>query len=181
MELTAREVVALFGVDERRVRKEVEHGIAGVSSPPRFRLADVLYFRALAELGFEMNAVADRKRLHAIICTAAARENWTVELGRITALNLHPIVREVSERLARFETWKRALVSDDAILGGETVFRRTRLAVRHVGAMLLRGERPDQVRADYPYLSDEDLEFAQLYARAYPAMGRPRERQAPAR
>jgi len=34
-----------------------------------------------------------------------------------------------------------------------------------------------EVREDYPYLSSEDLEFASLYARAYPPIGRPRERK----
>jgi uncharacterized protein (DUF433 family) len=47
--------------------------------------------------------------------------------------------------------------------------------------MLLRGASIKEVREDYPYLKDEDIEFAPVYARAYPRMGRPRERQAAAR
>ena len=65
--LTTNEVVALFGLDERIVRKEVEHGILGVGSPPRFDLPAVVYLRALSSLGFEMGKLADRKRLHEMI------------------------------------------------------------------------------------------------------------------
>ena len=65
--------------------------------------------------------------------------------------------------------------SDPEILGGEPVFAKSRLAVRQIGAMLLRGASIDDVRDDYPYLTDEDIEFAKLYAEAYPRVGRPRE------
>jgi len=69
----------------------------------------------------------------------------------------------------RFEAWKRTLIVDDAILGGEAVFPRTRLAVRHVGEMLLRGVAPAEIVEDYPYLKKEDLDFARMYASAKPA------------
>lgn len=46
---------------------------------------------------------------------------------------------------------------------------------------VLGGRHHDYRRVAYPYLKDEDIEFAPVYARAYPRMGRPRERQAAAR
>ncbi len=80
-----------------------------------------------------------------------------------------------SERLTdhddRFEEWRAQLVTDDAILAGEPVFPKSRLAVRHVGEMLLRGASRDEVREDYPYLSDRDLDFAVTYTRARPSAG----------
>jgi uncharacterized protein (DUF433 family) len=56
------------------------------------------------------------------------------------------------------------------------VFPKSRLAVRHVGGMLLRGASVDEVREDYPNLKDEDIEFSTIFMRAYPRVGRPRER-----
>ncbi len=47
-----------------------------------------------------------------------------------------------------------------AVLGGEPVFPNGRLAVRHVGEMLLRGASRDEVREDYPYLEAIDIDFA---------------------
>jgi uncharacterized protein (DUF433 family) len=65
---------------------------------------------------------------------------------------------------------------------GEPVFPKSRLAVRQVGTMLLRGAAPADIREDYSYLTEQDIEFAKLFALAYPRVGRPREAgQAPAR
>jgi len=69
-------------------------------------------------------------------------------------------------------------VPNEAILGGEAVFPKSRLAVRQVGGMLLGGASPKDVLQDYPYLTDQDLEFAPIFTKAYPRMGRPRESQA---
>jgi uncharacterized protein (DUF433 family) len=179
---TTNEVVALFDLDERRVRKEVEHGVLGASSPPRFDLSAVVYLLTLARIGFEVTVVEDRKKLYAqIIRTIAAQKALTVALSPIMELKLGPVIRDATEQIQRFVAWKQRLVTDDRVLAGEPVFPGSRLAVRHVGGMLLRGASIDEIRDDYPYLSNDDLEFASTFARAYPPIGRPRERQAPAR
>ena len=67
-----------------------------------------------------------------------------------------------TEKLARFEAWKRTR-ADEKVLGGEPTFRGSRLGVRNVGGMLLRGAPPEEIREDYPYLVDEDIEFAPLF------------------
>jgi uncharacterized protein (DUF433 family) len=179
---TTNEVVALFDVDERRVRKEVENGVLDGSSPPRFALAAIVYLLTLGRIGFEMNAVDDRKKLYALILRGVTKvKSPTIALSPIVDLKLGDLLRDVTDRIDRFVAWKRSLVIDAHVLGGEAVFPRTRLAVRHVGGMLLRGASADEVREDYPYLDEEDLEFASMYARAYPPIGRPRGREAPAR
>jgi uncharacterized protein (DUF433 family) len=61
-------------------------------------------------------------------------------------------------------------------LGGEPVFPKSRLAVRQVGALAERGESTETILADSPYLTARDVEFEKLFARAYPRVGRPRER-----
>jgi uncharacterized protein (DUF433 family) len=180
--LTAAEVSALVDLDEGRVRKEVEYGLFGSASPPRFSLADAVYLRALAVLGVQLG-VDDRVKLHHIIGKAMAspKPPAKIDLGPVLEMKLAPMADEVRGRLARFETWKRKLVVDENMLGGDPVFPKSRLAVRHVGGMLLRGAPVRGIREDYPYLKDEDIEFAPVFVRAYPRMGRPRERQAPAR
>jgi uncharacterized protein (DUF433 family) len=75
---------------------------------------------------------------------------------------------------ARTDLYKRGLariVSDNKI-GGEPVFRGTRLAIRHVGGMHLNGEPTERILEDYPDLSAEDVEFAALYTAANPTVGR---------
>jgi uncharacterized protein (DUF433 family) len=81
------------------------------------------------------------------------------------------------DEAARTDLYKNGLakiVSDKKILGGEPVFRGTRLSVRHVGGMRLNGEPMERILEDYPDLSAEDIEFAALYTAANPAAGRTR-------
>jgi uncharacterized protein (DUF433 family) len=178
--ITTNEAVALFGFDERWVRKEVEHGVLGAERPPRFDLAALVYLRSVMELGFEIGAVEDRKRLYGLISAAihGHRHPDVVRLSAIAELHIGRMLEETETRATRFDAWKRRLVVDERILGGEPVFPKSRLAVRHVGGMRLKGTPAAEIREDYPYLKDEDIEFAALYAQANPRMGRPRERQA---
>jgi uncharacterized protein (DUF433 family) len=174
--LTTNEVVALFGLDARRVRKEVEYGLFGGSSPPRFDLTATVYLCTVFELGFELGAVEDRKKLYALIANAMKKPKRPeiVELSPVADLKIGHVVGEVEDRAGRFEAWKRKLVTDDRILGGEPVFPRSRLSVRYIGGLLIQGTAPAEIREDYPYLKDEDIEFAKMYALAYPPIGRPR-------
>jgi hypothetical protein len=61
-------------------------------------------------------------------------------------------------------------------MAGERVFPGSRLTVRHVGELLERGDSPNDLLEDYPELSPQDLEFSQLFVKAYPRAGRPRVR-----
>lgn len=181
--LTTNEVVALFNLEERRVRKEVEHGVL---ESPRFALPAILYLRTVDRIGFQMTAVDDKKRLYGLIVRAL--ETMTsrvleeislrIQLSDIAELRLAALLDDVTEKVNRFEEWKRRLVEDDAVLGGEPSFPKTRLAVRNIGGMRLRGASLSEIREDYPYLTEEDIEFAKTYTRAYPPLGRPsRERE----
>jgi uncharacterized protein (DUF433 family) len=172
--LSATEVAALAGLDEGRVRKDVENGIFPV---PTFTFADLVYFFAVALLGVQLG-VDDRRRLHGLIAAAMAapRTAPRVEFGPVLEVRLDRVAKDAGGKLARFEAWKKKLVADENILGGEPAFPKSRLAVRHVGGMLLQGAPVNEVREDYPNLKDEDIEFSTIFMRAYPRVGRPRER-----
>jgi uncharacterized protein (DUF433 family) len=178
--LTASEVAALSGLDEGRVRKEVEYGIF---AHPSFTFPDLVYFALLAVLGITLG-VDDRRKLHVIVAAAmgARRPLATAEMSPVLEVKLDRVAKDVEGKLTRFEAWKKKrVVSDAAVLGGEPTFAKSRLAIRHVGGMLLRGAAPAEVREDYPYIEDDDIEFAPVFVRAYPRMGRPREPEAAAR
>jgi uncharacterized protein (DUF433 family) len=85
------------------------------------------------------------------------------------------------KRLSEFERWKKKLVERDDILGGEPVFPKTRVAVRHIGEMARRGASVEEISSDYPSLSKQDIEFAKRYVAAHPRVGRPRAREGRAR
>ena len=122
------------------MRKDIEHGIVPRVSPLILAEVDLMYFSALADLGFQLK-VSDRKRLrenvgHALSQSARTR---VVKLSRYCVLNLDKMVHDVQSTLERFDAWKHALCEDPDILGGEPVFPNSRLAVRHIGGMVIRG------------------------------------------
>lgn len=181
-ELTPSEVAALFDLDERRVRKDVEYGVfERLKSPPRFDLAEVVYLYTVAGIGFELS-VEDRKKLYRMIAVAlAAKKPHDLALGAYVVVKLDSAVHDVEARLSAFEKWKKKLVERDDVLGGEPVFPKSRLAVRHIGEMARRGALVEEIVDDYPNLSKQDVEFAQRFVAAYPRVGRPRAREVPAR
>lgn len=181
-ELTTSEVVALFDLDERRVRKDVEYGVfERIASPPRFDLAEVVYLCTVAGIGFELG-VEDRKKLYRMIAGALrGKRPHHLELGAHVIVKLDSTVHDVEARLTEFERWKKKLVVREDLLGGEPVFPKTRLAVRHIGEMARRGASVVEIVSDYPNLSKQDVEFSQRYAAAYPRVGRPRVREPSAR
>jgi uncharacterized protein (DUF433 family) len=62
------------------------------------------------------------------------------------------------------------------VLGGEPVFKGTRLSVRHIGGMVRAGVPELEICGDYPQLSSEDIAFAALFARIRPLPERPGQR-----
>lgn len=175
LSLTPAAVAALFGLPERQVRKEAEHGIVASGRPPRVDFASLVYLRVLSLLGLDIG-VDDRRQLQKLLSLVAQQDPVpeTVEWLPVLTLKIGPVVREVTARVDAFEHWKAKLVTSPEILGGEPVFPSSRLAVRHIGALIENGESVEAIREDYPYLSEEDVHFAHVYTRAYPKIGRPR-------
>lgn len=62
-----------------------------------------------------------------------------------------------------FDDWLSTLQADPGVMGGAVTFPNSRLTVHHVGEMLIRGEDPKVILEDYPYLTEQDLEYARRY------------------
>jgi len=170
---TPTEASAFSEASVRRVHKELEHRIIeAMTSPPRLTFSALVYLRALELIGLELPVQA-RVEMFRLVAEAVRSASETVPLARLLTLDVKPVVDEMKNKVTRFQRWKKKLVTNDDIMGGEPVFPGRRLTVRRVGEMLERGESPDVVIEDYPYLTAEDLELARLFVRAYPRVGRP--------
>ncbi len=172
---TPTEAAALLDVPERRIRKEFEHGLLPKRKRPVLRFDALVYLQSLQNMEIELG-VKDRKRLLRMVRGAlrCAKIPRFIHLSGYLRLTFGAVVDGLAHRVRAFDAWKQQLVVDEEILGGEPVFPGTRLAVRNIGGLLSRDESAGQVMLDYPYLDDQDLEFAALYTRAYPRVGRPR-------
>jgi uncharacterized protein (DUF433 family) len=171
------EAAAFVKLPTKRIYKELEFKIISPVSPPaQISFAALIYLEALKDVNFEFS-VENRTILYNRLVEALEQSLPSFCIGNYFELKLNLIKTELSELIIRFEEWKKNLVSNPNIMGGETVFPDSRLTVRHIGEMLFRGELPGIVREDYPYLSEEDIEFAPLYIKAYPNVGRPKKHE----
>ena len=73
----------------------------------------------------------------------------------------------------------KVIVQDPQILGGEPVFKGTRVPVYDVAASAASGLSVAEIRKDYPSLSEDKIELAILYAKSTPPRGRPKAAAAP--
>ncbi|MGD0679516.1 MAG: hypothetical protein ABSC94_29355 [Polyangiaceae bacterium] len=82
-------------------------------------------------------------KLHDVIgkAIALATVPAKIELGPVLDLKLGPLTDEVRDKLERFEAWKKKLVSDERILGGEPVFPKSRLPYARWATRSCEGRR----------------------------------------
>jgi uncharacterized protein (DUF433 family) len=172
---TPNEAAALIEISPKRIYKEIEHHIIHSDAPNHNQLsfATLVYLRALKEINFDFS-VNYRTHLHQALQIAWKQQLATLEFGRFFTLNVGEIGQELQILIDRFEAWKARLVRNPNILGGEIVFPDSRLSVQRIGGSLERGETLEVLREDYPYLTDDDLNFARIYVKAYPIQGRPK-------
>jgi uncharacterized protein (DUF433 family) len=171
---TPNEAAALIEISPKRIYKEIEYRIIHSDTPNHNQLSfgTLVYLRALKEINFDFS-VSYRTHLHEALQTAWEQQVSTLEFGKFFTLKIGDIGRELQSLIDRFEAWKAHLISNADILGGE-VFPGSRLSVQRIGGSLERGESLEVLRADYPYLTEEDFDFARIYVKAYPQQGRPK-------
>jgi uncharacterized protein (DUF433 family) len=104
---------------------------------------------------------------------AAPRDQISLEGGLVT-IDLREPRRELAAALRALRRARSLVVSDPEILGGEPVFRNTRIPVHLIAALLAEGSTDADLQAAYPRLTADMIRAAPLYAAAYPLRGRPR-------
>ena len=113
-----------------------------------------------------------RRRLFSEIASAPRKR--AVSLGSLK-VDLDEPRREVKERLKQLRRIERLVVVNREIMGGNPVFRGTRVPVHQVAELLNNGETVERLREDYPRVSDEMIRLAPIYAAAHPLRGRPKK------
>lgn len=103
-------------------------------------------------------------------------DNLMVDIDTTLRIDLAKVFHEVMPRVDLYAEGLKRIETKEGVLGGEAVFKGTRLSVHHVGKMAERGEPIENILSDYSHLNltENDVAFAQLYCRANPPRGRPR-------
>jgi uncharacterized protein (DUF433 family) len=104
---------------------------------------------------------------------SAPRNRLSLEGGFLT-IDLREPRRELAASLRALRRARDLVVSDPEILGGDPVFRGTRVPVHLIAALLGQGSAEADLLEAYPRLTAEMVQLAPVYATAYPLRGRPR-------
>ena len=80
----------------------------------------------------------------------------------------------VTMELADYRKAMAEIVEDPAIQGGAATFKGTRILVHTIADLLKSGASPEELKEDYPHLTDSMIGAAAIYVRAHPRRGRPK-------
>jgi uncharacterized protein (DUF433 family) len=199
--LTAATGAALLGADARLLSQEYRRVLAPPEShssaaPLRLGFRELLYFQVVSALsaeGLQLSPVQKRQVFRVFTEKTqrlpvdsppgqVALDEWSRghgELRKTGAVSFSFDLRSVSRELRyRYRLLRRphALVeSNPAICSGQPVFRGTRIPVAVVVEQLRSGVSPTDLEADFPQLSKQALDYAQILARLPKTPGRPRQ------
>jgi uncharacterized protein (DUF433 family) len=173
---TPTEAAVLTGLTLKAVNNAIDKKtIAAVAGEEGGRLLDA---RALVSLALERR-LADRvapELRRQVFEALASSPRTTVSLeGGLVKIDLREPRREVATSLRDLRRARRLAVSDPEIMGGEPVFRSTRVPVHLIAGLVAQGSTTAELLAGYPRLTAEMIRLAPVYAAAYPLRGRPRQ------
>ncbi len=138
-------------------------------SARQLSLADLIYLQAVFDMG-ELLTPKGRWELHHTLLEAQAlnKAKEEVQLGRFV-FPLHRVEADVHQRLGELNRLKAGAEGnpDDPFIRG------TRVELYRIAALLEGGNSPEDVRAEYPSLTPDQIEFAATYSQAIPKKGRP--------
>jgi uncharacterized protein (DUF433 family) len=137
----------------------------------------LLDLRALMSLTLERR-LADRfvpeLRREVFDALATASRNSVSLDGGFLTIDLREPRRELAASLRELRRARDIVVSDPDIMGGDPVFRGTRVPVHLIATLLGQGSTETDLLEGYPRLTAEMVHLAPIYAAAYPLRGRPR-------
>ena len=172
---TALEKRSVTPLHKRRVGKAIRH---------QFSAGDVLFVKLLAEFPFPLSK-QDKQSLAQILGAGNKRaSHWSIQgpdivyrSGEMQILfECKSFRQKIDKNMAAFRWGRRRIVSVPGVLGGEPVFRGTRIPLHHVASLFRKGVPEQEIAEDFPGLSTRDLDYARLFSRFGEKPGRPRKR-----
>jgi uncharacterized protein (DUF433 family) len=170
---TPTEAAVLTGLPLKAVNNAIDKKtISAVPGEEGGRLLDA---RALVSLSIERR-LPDRLttpelRRKVFDALATASRNVVSLEGGLLKIDLREPRRELAASLRDLRKARRLVVSDPEILGGDPVFRGTRMPVHLIAELVAQGSKPAELIEGYPRLTAEMIRLAPVYAAAYPLRG----------
>lgn len=139
---------------------------------PRFLTAeDLVRLRVWRGVGDTLSAERRQRLFLAIAAEPAAK---TVKADELLIIDIGEARKQVGRGVRDLEAAEAVVTKDKATLGGEPVFKGTRIPVYGIAAMLDAGATPEELLSGYPALTERMLGLAHIWAAAHPRRGRPK-------
>ena len=172
---TPTEAAVLTGLTLKAVNNAIDKKtVSAVAGEEGGRLLDA---RALVSLAVERrlaDRIAPELRRKVFDALADSPRNVVSLEGGLVKIDLREPRREVATSLRELRRARRLVVSDPEIMGGDPVFRGTRVPVHMIAELVAQGSTQAELIEGYPRLTAEIIRLAPVYAAAYPLRGRPR-------
>ena len=173
--LSANEAACVTGVPLRQVNRIIDAGVLG-SAAGRREGSRAVHFESLVSLKLAHETTAiftldGRRRLARYLLGHPDVETARLRNVSVDVRSMKDDVRTGLSRLARA---RETITADEAVLSGTPCVRGTRILAHDIAEMLANGHEVGAIRDAWPVLTEEQIEAAVLYARAYPRRGRPR-------
>ncbi|RVL86357.1 DUF433 domain-containing protein [Sinorhizobium meliloti] len=134
--------------DEDLLRLKLWYGVGSILSAERRK-------RLFDTIDKNPNAQTVRADDYLIVDVARARE-------------------QLAARAEALREAERMIESVKGVLGGDPVFKGTRVPVRTIAAMKSQGASIAEIVEGYPSLTERMVDLAEIWSAAHPARGRPR-------
>src|SRR6266446_4834358 len=153
---TPTEASVLTGLSLKAVNNAIDKKtVAAVAGEEGGRLLDA---RALVSLTLERrlaDRVAPELRRQVFDALAEASRNVVSLEGGLVKIDLREPRRELAASLRELRRARRLVVTDPDIMGGDPIFRGTRVPVHMIAELLAKGSTPDELLEGYPRLTTD--------------------------
>ena len=114
------------------------------------------------------------RRVRLFMAIAAKPTARMVKADELLIVDVGEARKQVDRGVRELEAAEAVVVKDKATLGGEPVFKGTRIPVYSVAAMLEAGASAKDLLSGYPKLTARLLDLARIWVAAHPRRGRPK-------
>jgi len=169
--ITPNEAAVVLGVEPKAVHRAIDSGVLDRNGPRRLLSPrDLIALKADTSLS-PLVPLETRKRIVRKL-RRASTVAWLYE-GEFLAIDVRRLRATVARSMADLRALQKLVISDPGIMGGEPVFRGTRIPVSLIAMMVEDGVDMRQILEGYPSLSERQIRMAPLWVKTYPRRGRP--------
>jgi uncharacterized protein (DUF433 family) len=173
---TPAEAAAISDIGVKAVHNSIDKKIVQTASDtaPRLLTADdLLRLKLWYGVGSALSAER-RKRLFKELAEKPSAK--TIKADDLLIVDLAEARRQIAAKVRDLDEAEADVHSVKgkytAIMGGQPVFKGTRIPVRLVAAMLEQGADEDEILEGYPSLTRRRLQLARIWVAAHPSRGR---------